>query len=453
MIREVPGLTIDDVSTRDIDDAIAIERIPEGWKVNVSIADVGRDVALGSEIDLAARERTATRYFASGNSPMLPRELSEHLLSLWPKVSRFVVTVEMVLTEDFQTQHVDIYEAGIRSQAKLSYDQIPGILADPAHPHHEFMKNARGLGLGLLTGRRNAGALVMYDLNNGWVTTEEGSVRKLANKDDVIGHIIIQELMIRANLEVANFGVSRGIPLLFRNHEAHNSPDRQKLLQAIQEAAQRPIEGLAELRAQTHLALKRAVYGSVLAGHYGLNLPAYLHFTSPIRRYADLVNHRQIVASLRGETLPYSIDQIEDVAQFINDRADQERTQQSEALKDKAVAQAQRAIDSRRLDGLNAKDFERAVKVEARRGPTKDVSQALADAYSRRLMEGSLPLLCQTVLFAEAPKDLPGWTGLREKTIAWLAAHTEASVSILSQGVQAFGWPEAVFTLTSVGPE
>ncbi len=453
MVREVPGLTIDDVSTRDIDDAIFIERLPQGWKILVSIADVGRDVPLGSEIDLDAYNRTATRYFASGNSPMLPRTLAENMLSLWPKVARFVVTIEAVLREDLTLEHVEVYEAGIKSQAKLSYDQIPAILAAEDHPHHKLVKDARGIALGLLNKRREAGALVMYDLNNGWVTTEEGSVRKLANKDEVIGYIIVQELMILANAAVATFGVNRGIPLLFRNHEAYagQPPDRQQLIDAITQAAQGPIEGLDALREQTHKALKRAVYGATLLGHFGLNLPAYLHFTSPIRRYADLVNHRQIVALLRGEELPYTVDQLEAIGQYLTQKAEQDRLNRSETEKDRAEQKAQKALDARKLDGLNAKDFERVVKVEARRG--EDASEAFCEAYTRRLGQGTVPLICMTIVFGEAPQDLPQWTGLRQKTLDWLEAHPEDAVSILALGVQNVGWPEASFTTTDVGKD
>lgn len=452
MVREVPGLTIDDVSTRDIDDAIFIERLSNGWKILVSIADVGRDVPLGSEVDLYAYNRTATRYFATGNSPMLPRTLAENLLSLWPKVARFVLTIEAVLDESFGIQHVEVYEAGIRSQAKLSYDQIPAILAAEDHPHHKLVKDARGVALGLLNKRREAGALVMYDLNNGWVTTEEGSIRKLANKDEVIGYVIIQEMMILANAAVATFGVNRGIPLLFRNHEAYEGqpPDRQKLIDAITQAAQGPIEGLDALREQTHKALKRATYGATLLGHFGLNLPAYLHFTSPIRRYADLVNHRQIVALLRGEDLPYTVDQLEAIGQHLTQRAEQQRLGRSESEKDRAEQRAQKALDARKLDGLNAKDFERVVKVEARRGQ-EDASDAFCDAFVRRLQEGRVPLICMTVLFGEAPQDLPRWTELRQKTLDWLETHPEDAVSVLTLGVQNVGWPEAAFTTTDVG--
>lgn len=453
MVREVPGLTIDDVSTRDIDDAIFIERQSDGWKLLISIADVGRDVPLGSELDLDAYARTATRYFASGNSPMLPRNLSENLLSLWPKVARFVVTVEVALNEALETTGVEVYEAGIKSQAKLSYDQIPGILAAEDHPHHALVKNARGIALTLLDKRRQAGALVMYDLNNGWVTTEEGAIRKLANKDDVIGYIIIQEMMILANAAVADFGLKRGIPLLFRNHEAYDGhpPDRKALIDTITQAAQGPIEGLDALREQTHKALKRAAYGAAQLGHFGLNLPAYLHFTSPIRRYADLVNHRQIVALLRGEELPYTVDRLEEIAQHLNEVSEQQRNGRTEAEKDRAENRAQKALDARKLDGLNAKDFERVVKVEARRGEQEDAAEALCEAFTRRLDEGRMPLICVAILFGEAPEGLPRWTELRAKSLAWLEAHPEDAVSVLTLGVQNVGWPEASFTTTDVG--
>lgn len=449
--KEPPSYTIDDKSTRDIDDAIAIERQPDGWRLLVSIADVSRLVHLDTEFDLKAKERVATRYYGSGNSPMLPRFLAEKQLSLWPGRRRSVLTVDFTLAENLTTTKAEIREGVLHSQAKLTYDEIPNIVADEKHPLHGFGVEAKKLALGLLTQRRASGALVMYDLNNGWVTTEEGAIKKFENKDAVIGYIIIQELMIRTNAEVARLGIERGVPLLFRNHDTRDAgPEREALVRAIQEAFTTPVVGLDELRKKTHRFLERATYGSKLTGHFGLNLPAYLHFTSPIRRYADLVNHRQVRAMIQNKPPPYTAEQIEEVAQHINAKETQDRQSTSDHFKDQAEAKAQRAIDNRRLDGLGAKEFERAVKVEARHKP--EVSEAMAQALTHRLREGSAPLICMTVVLGEAP-ETPGWLALKGEIIQTLARRHEDAVSILAQGVQVVGWAPAAWDTQATGPD
>lgn len=448
--REVPGLTIDDKSTRDIDDAIDIERLDDGWHLRISIADVGRVVKLGSEFDVKAKERVATRYYGSGNSPMLPRFLAERNLSLWPKRQRNVLVIDFTLGSDFETRAVDIYEATLRSRAKLTYSEVPAILADAKHDHHQLLSNAKVLAMGMLAKRRQKGAMVMYDLNNGWVSTEEGFLKKLENKDDVIGYIIIQEMMIRANAEVAQLGTARGVPLLYRNHNSREAgPELEALAKTIQEGLDHPIEGLDELRKSTHRLLEKATYGSKLSGHFGLSLPAYLHFTSPIRRYADLVNHRQIKAMTLGKSPPYTVEQVEEVAAYINAKILQDLQSRSEHEKQKAESHAQRALDNRRLDGLNPKTFERVVKVEARSG--EDASEAFVEGYTRRLQDGRVPLVCMTVVVGEA-SDGPNWQRIKSWTIAWLWKHPEDAVSLLAQGTQVVGWAPVEYDATDAGP-
>lgn len=450
-VPAVLGITIDDKSTRDIDDALYIERLEDGWQLSISIADVGRVVQLGSDFDTKAKERVATRYYGSGNSPMLPRFLAENKLSLWPRRLRNVLVVRIRLGLDFETKAVEIEEVVLKSRAKLTYDEVPGILADKEHPGHELLTQAKTIAMGLLTKRRQKGAMVLYDLNNGWVTSEEGFIKKLENKDAVIGYIIIQEMMILANAEVAKLGAARGLPLLYRSHNARDAgPELEALVKVIQEGLDHPIAGLDELRKNTHKLLEKATYGSKNTGHFGLGLQAYLHFTSPIRRYADLVNHRQVKAMIHGEAPPYTVEQIEEVAQHINAQVLQEQRDTAEYMKAKAESRAVRALDARRLDGLSAKEFERVVKVETRGGA--DASEAFIHGYEQRLKERAVPLVCMTVLFGEAPEG-PGWSRLKAATVQWLEKRPEDAMSILTQGAQVVGWPPVQFDTESIGPD
>lgn len=447
----LPGITIDDRSTRDIDDAIWLEPEGAGYRVLVTIADVAKQVVPGSSLDKTARERTATQYFATGNSPMLPRSLSDFTCSLWPGKLRKVLAVEMLLDESLSIQDVKVSKGKLVSKAKLSYDQIPGILADEKNPHHTVITLAKKVSFGLLLRRRANGAMVLYDLATGWVTAEEGHVRKLVKREDTVGYILIQELMILANQALATWASKAGIPIIYRNHQGHvEEEDRQALLRQIEEAANTPLANLEYIRQRTYTMMQRAEYGGTPKGHFGLNLPMYTHFTSPIRRYADLVTHQQIRASLKGEKLPYTETEIEEIAVGITQRLNDEEIRRSEQAKAVAEKKATAAIELRRLDGLIPKEFERVTKVQVRSG--EDAHPNFIEAFTRRLEQNNVPVICLTFVLASAP-ETEGWTFLRAKIIEWLTAHPEVAISISTMAQQTHGWPAIEFNEKSEGAD
>lgn len=447
------GITIDAEETRDIDDAVWVNEEPEGLRVFVSIADVSRLVQPRSDLDAMARLMTATKYFASGNSPMLPRRLSEHSLSLHPEVLRKTLTVEILVKKDLEVSLSGIYPSLLKSTARVAYSEVPRILEEryKDHPLHNLLSRLTRLAMGLLERRRAAGALVLYDLNNGWVTTEEGYLRQLVKKEDTIGNIIVQELMILTNSEVAKFAVENNIPMLFRNHEARvAAPDRSELMKQIQEAITAPLQGLDLLRQRTHMLLEKAEYGATLHGHYGLNLPAYLHFTSPIRRYADLVTHRQIRAFVQKDSFPYTQEDIHVIAMHINEVMRAERKAVSDRMKGKAEQRAHAAIDSRRIHGLHFREFERVTKIEVRSG--NEPSEAFHDGFLARLAGSAVPLLCTTVVLTQAP-NTDGWKVLKAALLEHLAKKSEDAVSLFAMAVQVAGWPNVLFDTTREGSD
>lgn len=450
--RLVQGITIDAEQTRDIDDAIWIEFQTDGfWHILVSIADVSDYVPPGGKMDLRAKAMVATRYFGTGNSPMLSRHFAEETLSLWPHKPRRTITVDMAVTPEMVVQSTAIYPSMLTSAGRIAYSEIPGILTDKDHAHYDVISIGRKMAMALLDRRRKAGALVLYDLNNGWVTNEEGALRQLEKKDEVMGHILIQEMMVLANAQVAEWAVKEDVPVLFRNHVAMSAtPDRAVLMAQIQEAIVTPIADLDVLRRRTHMLLGRASYADSLLGHYGLNLPAYLHFTSPIRRYADLVTHRQVRAKLDGAALPYTKKNIEEIAHHINDVIETEREKASMHFKTVDEKKAQRNIDARRLDGLDAVHFERVTKVEARSGT--DPSEAFSEAFLRRLKENALPLISLTVILTQEELTA-GWAPLRQAIIDKLATRLEDAVSILAQAQGVAGWPIATFTVKNIAAD
>jgi len=449
----ISGLTIDDASTRDIDDAIWVEETATAWKVTVSIADVAAFVKDGDEDDLRARVMAETRYFASGNSPMLRRDLSEGDISLWPGQKRRVLAVTIAVDKESLTNtDVTVSHEILVSLAKLTYREIPAILngeMDP--PYRAMLISAASLTRALLDKRRLDGAFVLYDLNNGWVASEEGFLRRIESHDATVGYILIQELMILANSAIARWAVDQDIPILFRNHVARAAaPDRAELQRQLGGAITAPLQGLDALRQRTHLLLDRASYGGSVLGHYGLNLPVYTHFTSPIRRYADLINHRQIRRALKDGTHFYAKDQMTVFAEHIATVMKAEDAATSRAMKEKSEQKAARAIGARQIDGLAHKDFERVTKVEARSG--LDPSAAFADAFLLRTRENKTPLLAMTVVLTQAPMT-DAWRPMRAAIIAALAQRPEDAVSALAQAASLDPrWTVPQYELTSTAP-
>lgn len=449
---QIQGITIDAPHTRDIDDALWFEEVGGGgYRVFISISDVSGMVLPKSELDERARAMATTKYFATGNSPMLPRRLAEHGLSLLPGALRKTMTVEAVIGPNLDVSFQNLYCSKLTSKARVAYEEVPKILASKDHELHAQLLRGSQVAMGLLERRRSAGALALYDLNNGWVTTEEGYLRKMESKEETIGYIIVQEMMVLANALVAEFAVRNDIPVLFRNHVARAAaPDRSELMRQIQSAFQVPLPNLDLIQQQTHLLLEKAEYGASLRGHYGLNLPAYLHFTSPIRRYADLVTHRQLRSFLKKDPLPYSKEEIDALSVHLNQVLQAERDSVRQIMKAKAENKAQATLDERRLEGLNAKDFERVIKVWAR--SPNEVPEEIRRAYLRRLKENRVPVVCFATVLLEAQAS-NGWEEIQKQTLARMQERPEEAVSVVMMASQANGWPPPNYETSRTGPD
>jgi ribonuclease R len=439
-------LTIDDRRTRDMDDAVEVHQTPDGWLVVVGISDVSRVVTPGSDFDVEAKGKGWTSYSAVGNRPMLPWELSEKKLSLWPGRDKHVLLVELELTAGLEVKSTKLSLTKIQSEFKLRYDEIPDIidpekwLEEDAAALKKHLVLAKELALKLMSKRRDSGAFVFYDINNGWVLTEEGALKQLNERKDTIGYIIIQELMILTNVAVATYCVEHDIPMLFRNHQTKSAaPNREDLMKQIQDAMDTPVLDLGVLQRRTNLLFNKASYGSKLLGHYGLNVPAYLHFTSPIRRYADLIVHQQLRAHLKGEPLPYTGEQIEEIGQYLTDLLKRQQTEKSEAFKERATDRAARQSNAGMIDGLQTKDFERVVKVEVLSG--EPPSEALVQTWKRRVGDGSLTSVCQTIVLMHRK---PEWQVIHRMTVLGLIEKPMDAVSALAMA-QTLGWPEVLY--------
>jgi ribonuclease R len=439
------GITIDDVTTRDMDDAIWVEITENGgWHVVVMISDVAKVVPTHSELDRLAMSRVETRYYANGNSPMLPRRLADEKLSLWPGESKYVLVADIILGMDLSILETRLLWTAMTSEARLAFSDIPRILSDREHQQHALIKLASQLANGLLTQRRNRGALAFYDLGRGLVTSEEGSLRQLRCREDTIGYVIIQELMILANMAVAEYAVKNDIPILFRNHIARSAtPERRDLLKLLESMAIIPEVNIATVRHTTYMMLNRAEYGPVILGHFGLNLGAYTHFTSPIRRYADLVNHQQIRAYIQNEPLPHSKEEIQAIASHINLTHLENDKAKSEYMKEKAYRKAESVILGNRIEDTSDTDFERITKFLIRKG--EDCPDAYCDAFRKRL--GKLPIICAGLVLLQAP-DSERWTGLKRALLEEMATAPHHAVSIFDIAQHIQGWQMPVYEVT-----
>lgn len=444
------AVTIDAAHSRDLDDAVWVERRDGGWLAAVHVADVAAAVPPGSPEDVAALARAETVYRARGSDPMLPRELAEGSLSLLPGELRGALSVRMGFAPDGSPLGPARVSVGrVRSRARLAHEDVRAALADPAHGLRPMLAEAAALASALLARRRDSGALAAYDLHRGWATTEDGAVVHVGAEASV-GHMVVQELMVAANAAVARWAVERDLPVPFRNHApAAAAPDGRASVLADVDAAVRSGAPPEALRERLTLLLGRASYGRDLRGHFGLSLAAYAHFTSPIRRYADLAAHRQVRAAALGLPPPYDARDVGRICDSLNATLRARRDAASAPHRAAAEREADRAAAAGGLGRAPDAVFERALKLDLARGAP---SAGLAAAFEERSARGDLPVVCAALLFARAPRD-PAWSPLRAAALASLEGRPHVAVSVLAAAPDvAPGWPAASYEVSGVGP-
>ena len=329
-LRALTTFTIDSPSSRDLDDALSVYPADAdgGIRVCVHIADVAAHVRPGTAVDAEARRAATSVYLPGWTRPMLPNKLSEDALSLVPDADRDTLTVEMRIASDGSVTSADVYASRIRSDTRLSYEVAAAVLAgaapeDVAESVIDALRWLRTAGARLGVQRLRRGGVearrVEPDLT---VEVVEGEAAQVAAKPSNPANLLIERLMVAANESVAGWLVDRGLPGVFRVHPAPG-PEAAPALEAFCAASGyhpgfgsvlTPLD-LAALSAQLDVAaddtasavwdvllgfLGRASYTPVAGPHFGLASGGYLHFTSPIRRYADLAVHRVIHAFLSG---------------------------------------------------------------------------------------------------------------------------------------------------------
>jgi ribonuclease R len=389
---QVYGITIDGPTSRDLDDAIWIEATSTGAIVAVHIADVAEFVTPGTLLDKVAIARTTTRYFGEGgNDPMLPRVLSENRLSLLEWQDRPTLTVRITLNHDCEMEQVEIFESWLASKKRFSYEEADDVLKDNESPFQELLQTCHTW-TGLLNRKRQASGAISGIVTPGsgaWID-EDGNLI-VSSKKRYHANILIQEFMILANRAVAQWLADADTPALYRNHTAKAiAPDREAMFQAIL-----TIGSVSAIRKQLGHWLNRAEYGPTLIGHFALNLTAYCHFTSPIRRLADLINHRIVKARLHGEELPYSKTELEQLGQHIAIVARAEEERKDAHFKEERKQQHREILKAPQdLDQLPEKDFSQLLKYTIKNGELELIAnQVEARMNDNRLQVQDLYLL------------------------------------------------------------
>ena len=330
-LRDVPLVTIDGEDARDFDDAVYCEPAQmgkqKGWRLLVAIADVSYYVDTGSAIDTDAYERATSVYFPRRVIPMLPEKLSNGLCSLNPLVDRLCMVCDMLIDEDGQVFAYQFYQAVMHSHARFTYTDVAAILSNTRGPqaakHKDRVQDLIHLHdvyRSLLKGREKRGAVDFETTETQIICDDSGRIEKIVPRVRTQAHRLIEEAMLAANVCSADFILQAKHPAVFRVHEGPTPEKRETLrnylkamgvpatlsenpspgqFQAIAQASKdRP--DAQQIHSMLLRSMQQAIYTPLNSGHFGLAYPAYTHFTSPIRRYPDLLVHRVIKSILSG---------------------------------------------------------------------------------------------------------------------------------------------------------
>ena len=317
------GLTIDPKGSEDLDDAVWVEKTLDGFVVRVSISDATAWVKIGSEADSKAHDRLTSRYYPNRTRHLLPNYIATDLASLLPGKPKKALTIVIRLKHNLEVTGDPRIRLSYVESRRLSYSDIPTILKDREHPLFRQVGLLASIAKELARGRGKSTPLPFYDLPKGFVVTEEGIPREIP-ANETIGHVIVREMMVLANSTLARFCRDVGVPILYRSHQLRRQVDPDLAHLVSQNGnGKLDFKKVNLVRAQMGIIVPRARYDTRPRQHAGLGLPVYTHGSSPLRRRADMIVHRQVKAWLGGGDYPYDLEDLEHIVDHINSRAEE----------------------------------------------------------------------------------------------------------------------------------
>ena len=343
-LRDLPLVTIDGEDAKDFDDAVHAYRTKSGsWKLIVAIADVSYYVGVDTPLDVEARSRGNSVYFPGQVLPMLPELLSNGLCSINPDVDRLCMVCEMNISKKGEISRYKFYEGLMRSHARLTYTKVGAMIEAPESEEGRLLRrdyaavlpaveDLHGLYQVLRAARTERGAIDFETTETQIIFNDERKIEKIVPRSRNVAHKIIEECMLAANVATARFLDKHNLPALYRVHQRPsaerlanlrvflaelglslgggdepNPSDYQVLREAISQRPDADIIQTVMLR-----SMMQAVYSPHNEGHFGLAYAAYAHFTSPIRRYPDLIVHRAIRSVIRSGQKSGNVERVED---------------------------------------------------------------------------------------------------------------------------------------------
>ncbi len=411
--------TVDPATARDFDDAVSAQREGAGWRLWIHIADVAAHVRPGSPLDLEALRRANSTYVPGAVEPMLPHALSSGACSLSPGVERLAVTAEIELGPGAHPTRTRFYRSRIRSDARLDYDQLDRVFdgrEEPPAAVAEPLAAARDAAAALGE-HRGTTSLDVESAEPEFEFDAEGDVVAAHRVPQTEAHRLIERLMILTNERVAEFLVDRRVPAVYRVHAQPDPPRVERLLEQLaaldvptpplgqglspraagemaaeasrlarREAARRG-HGRDAYTSLVLRSLKQAAYSETNSGHAGLASDAYTHFTSPIRRYPDLLVHRALLAALgEGEEAP-TLGEAREVAAHSSAQERDSAKIERDADDVCAAYLLERELGERGLDA----EFDGEVSGVIRAGAFIAFAGDLGDVYEGMLPARTLP--------------------------------------------------------------
>ena len=361
-LRNLPLVTIDGADARDFDDAVYCEPTPKGWKLLVCIADVSAYVQPGTALDREAYQRGNSVYFPDRVIPMLPEVLSNGLCSINPQVDRLCMACEILFSADGTPSRSRFFEAVMRSRARLVYEDVAAALegdAERCERHADVLPhlhNLYALYQVLRQARSQRGAIDFDTTETRFLFNDQGRIESVVPLVRNDAHRLIEECMLAANVATARHFERKRMPAIYRVHkgptaeklsdlreflaelalslgggDSPSAADYAALLESVQGRPDRHLIQTVLLR-----SMQQAVYSAENVGHFGLSFPAYTHFTSPIRRYPDLIVHRivkHILADGTPADLQYSQGDLQAAAEHCSgtERRADEATRDAES--------------------------------------------------------------------------------------------------------------------------